>query len=402
MSENKGHKFGLIETIIPLICICSPYNIGGISLSVILMLIGILYMLVRERRLLAYRPLLALFAFMLLHDFMKIAFVPMNAGLWLERIVYVIFLFTITSRVNYDKLYKSWSVLGFFAVLGLVYQSVQIYVLHTPVRMIHIFPFLSSASENYELAYLRPHSFFLEPASYVVWIIPLLCMLLDRGKMILAIIVTITVLLSTSSTGIVMVAVVWGCYAFALKGDTSKPVPRMFAIAGILLIVGLFLNLEIFSYGINKLMNISIESTTNSVRLTLGYRLWWAAPLLYKVLGIPYANVESYLRNGGINLSRYYLTLNTSYLGYVNAIGNCMLMYGILGLFLYIRMYWKLWSDLDKRLRIYFLACVLSIFGQSVFWNTIFVMQFAIMLGCSTKAEDNSVIFVFGGNPARS
>ena len=397
MSENKERKFGVIETIIPLLYICSPYNVGGVSLSVILMLAGIIYMRLKGGKLLAYRPLLAFFSFMLLHDLIKIAIVPLNIGLWIERIVYVIFLFSIVAKVDYEKLYRSWSVFGFFAVLGLFYQSILVYVFRTPVRMIHLFPFLSSVSENYELAYLRPHSFFLEPASYVVWVIPLLCMMLDKGKMMLAMIITISVLLSTSSTGIVMVAVIWGCYAFVSKGDTSKPVRKMFILAGILLILGVFLNLDVFSSGINKLMNISLESTTNSVRLTLGYRLWWAAPLLYKILGIPYANVEAYLRNGGINLSTYYLTLNTSYLGYVNGIGTCMLMYGIFGLLLYLRLFWKLWNDLDKRLRVLFIACILSILGQSVFWNTIFVMQFSVLLGCSENTKNNCIGFVFGG-----
>lgn len=396
MGEKSERTIGVIETIIPLLYICSPYNIAGVSLPVIIMLFGILYMALKGKRASAYKPLIAFFGFMLIHDLVKMVVVPINIGLWLERIVYMVFLCSITARVNYEKLYKSWSFFGIFAVLGLLYQSVQVYVLHIPVRMIHIFPFLNSVSDSYEMALLRPHSFFLEPASYVVWILPLLCMLLDRGKMIFALIVTVSVLLSTSSTGIVMVAVIWGCYAFSLKGDTSKPVRRIFVLAAALLILGIFLNLDVFSSGINKLMNISIESTTNSVRLTLGYRLWWAAPILYKVLGIPYSNVESYLRYGGIDLSKYYLTLNTSYLGYVNGIGNCMLMYGIFGLFLYLRLFWKLWNDLDKRLRIYLIVCLLSIFGQSVFWNSIFVMQFAILLGCSPNVNGNCIGFTWG------
>lgn len=401
MSEKAKNKVGIIEIIIPLLYICSPYNIAGISLPVILILVSMVYLWLTGNRIHAYRPLLIFFLFMLLHDLIKMVIVPINIGLWLERIVYMVFLCTIAGKVEYEKLYKTWSFFGFFAVLGLFYQSVQVYLFHTPVKMINLFPFLSTVAENNALAYLRPHSFFLEPASYVVWVIPLICMMLDKAKMIPAIIITISVLLSTSSTGIVMVAVIWGCYAFSLKGDTSKPVRRMFILAGILLIVGIFFSMDIFSSGIDKLMNISIERATNSVRLTLGYKLWWAAPLLYKILGIPYANVESYLRYGGVNLSEYHLNLNISYLGYVNGIGNCMLMYGAIGLFLYLRLFWKVWQDLDKRLKIYFITCVLSILGQSCFWNTIFVMQFAILIGCSPNVKDNAIKFVFGNKNVR-
>ena len=42
-------------------------------------------------------------------------------------------------------------------------------------------------------------------------------------------------------------------------------------------------------------------------------------------------NVENYMRSGEVALSKYKLSLNLSYLGFVNAIGNCMLIYGVFG-----------------------------------------------------------------------
>ena len=88
--------------------------------------------------------------------------------------------------------------------------------------------------------------------------------------------------------------------------------------------IGAFSNLSIFSMALNKLTNISITNTSNSVRLVLGFQLFWAAPLIYKVLGIPYMNVENYMRSGEVALSKYKLSLNLSYLGFVNAIGKIL------------------------------------------------------------------------------
>ena len=74
-------------------------------------------------------------------------------------------------------------------------------------------------------------------------------------------------------------------------------------IVGVLIIgIVAFSNLSIFSMALNKLTNISVTNTSNSVRLVLGFQLFWAAPLIYKVLGIPYMNVENYMRSGEVAL----------------------------------------------------------------------------------------------------
>ena len=152
-------------------------------------------------------------------------------------------------------------------------------------------------------------------------------------------------------------------------------------IVGILIIgIGALSNLSVFAIALNKLTNISIADTSNSVRLILGFQLFLAAPFIYKILGIPYMNVENYMRSGEVALSKYRLNLNISYLGFVNSIGNCMLVYGIFGLFLYLKLFWNIWKESDLYSKCYVLTCLISIFGQSVFWNSLFVTQFAVML----------------------
>ena len=90
------------------------------------------------------------------------------------------------------------------AMAGIFYQSFQVYILGQSVSTINIFPFLQSNSENYLLGYDRPHSFFLEPAAYCTWILPFLCMCMKRKEHIWMVFISISILLSTSSTGILM------------------------------------------------------------------------------------------------------------------------------------------------------------------------------------------------------
>ena len=177
-----------------------------------------------------------------------------------------------------------------------------------------------------------------------------------------------------------MTGVVWLFYAFASVRKEEK-YSNSLMIVGILIIgIGALSNLSIFSAALNKLTNISIADTSNSVRLILGFQLFGAAPIMYKIWGIPYMNVENYMRSGEVALGKYGLNLNISYLGFVNSIGNCMLVYGIFGLFFYLKLFWNIWKESDLYSKCYVLTCLISIFGQSVFWNSLFVSQFAVML----------------------
>ena len=196
--------------------------------------------------------------------------------------------------------------------------------------------------------------------------------------------ISISILLSTSSTGILMTGVIWLFYLFVSARSEGKYFNSLMIVGVLIIGIGAFSNLSIFSMALNKLTNISVTNTSNSVRLVLGFQLFWAAPLIYKVLGIPYMNVENYMRSGEVALSKYKLSLNLSYLGFVNAIGNCMLIYGVFGLLLYLKLFWNIWKESDLYSKCYVLTCIISIFGQSVFWNSLFVTQFAVML-CSVE-----------------
>lgn len=384
MNENiekkQKTKISLIEIFIPLFCLLSQYEIAGVQGGILCGSVVVCLYFIRYRELNLYKPLFVLFLFMLFHDIIKAFSIGFNVGIWIERVIYLLLLGCIRKRVDEENLYKVWKVIGVVCIFGLFYQSFQVYILGQSVSTIKLLPFLESNSENYLLKYNRPHSFFLEPAAYCTWMLPWLCMCMKRKKTVWMILISLSILLSTSSTGILMTGVIWLFYAFASARNEGKYFNSLM-IVGILIIgISVFTNLSFFTIALNKLTNISVKDTSNSVRLILGFQLFWAAPFIYKLLGIPYMNVENYLRSGEVALNKYKLNLSISYLGFVNAIGNCMLVYGVVGLGLYLKLFWNIWKETDFYNKCYVLICIISIFGQSVFWNSFFLMQFAVML----------------------
>lgn len=384
INNRRKKKFSLMEIFIPLFCLINQYEIAGLHLGLICVIAVVALYFIKYREFYLYKPLFIFFLFMIVHDFFRMYITGFNTGIWVERVLYLLILSSIYKKVDEENLFRVWKIIGIIVIAGIFYQSFQVYILGQSVSTINIFPFLQSNSENYLLGYDRPHSFFLEPAAYCTWILPLLCMCMKRKKHIWMVFISLSILLSTSSTGILMTGVIWLFYAFVSAGSDGKYFNSLMIVGVLIIGIGAFSNLSIFSTAFNKLTNISVTNTSNSVRLVLGFQLFWATPLIYKVLGIPYMNVENYMRSGKVVLRKYKLSLNLSYLGFVNAVGNCMLIYGVFGLLLYLKLYWKIWKESDLYSKCYVLTCIISIFGQSVFWNSLFVTQFAVML-CSVE-----------------
>ena len=392
MLEEK-RRITYLEVIIPLFYILNQYKVGSISLGLICILVAIFVCGVQYKRFYVYKPLLLLFGFMLLHDIIRTFITGFAVNTWIERTIYLVFLACIPGRVNKENLYKVWKIIGVIAMAGLVYQAFQVYALGQNVSVIRIIPFLNMAS-NSASVYGRPHSIFMEPAAYSTWILPLLCMSLSKRDNIWAIIISLTVLLSTSSTGIIMVGIAWLYFSLFGVGENGKRSNSVILISILIIGIGIFSNTDLFSAAFQKLTNISLSNTSNNVRLMLGFMLFAGLPFVYKITGIPYLSVESYMRSGKVNLGAYGLSLNVSYLGFVNALGNCLLTYGVLGAFFYVRNFWRLFLESDRAGKCYVILCFASIFGQSVFWNSLFVTQFAVML--SNAEEPECKIFTFG------
>ncbi len=383
---KRKQRIGLLEIIIPLFYLLDQYVIAGLHLGILLVILVLGYDIVKYKSIYFYKPLLVLFLFMLIHDLLRMVIAGFNAGLWIERVAYLLLLACIPQRVNKENLYKVWKIVGLVVMAGIFYQSIQVYILGQPVATLHLLPFLQSNSENFLLKYDRPHSFFLEPAAFCTWVLPFLYMCMERKKHVWMVTISISVLLSTSSTGILLTGVVWMYYAYVSVFKEKKSINALI-IAGVLVIgIAAFSSMGIFSIALNKLTSISLSNTSNAVRLILGFQLYAAAPISYKIFGIPYLNVESYMRSGEVPLSQYGLRPDIPYLGYVNSISNCMLVYGIVGLVLYLILFRRIWKETEGCSKCYVLLCMISIFGQSVFWNSLFVTQMAVML-CTVNSK---------------
>lgn len=378
-SQKQAGRIGLLEVFIPCFYILNQYQVGSVSLGLLTMILVIFLQLRKKREFILYKPLLFLTLFMIIHDLMK-ALLLMNGNLgilntWLERIVYFIFLMQCFNRVDEEWLYKVWKYIGILAMAGIFYQAFLVYVRGQSVQMIRILPLLSD-SISFTKVYPRPRSFFLEPAAYVTWILPLLYMALKRKKYVFSALVTFTILLSTSTTGVLMSIALWGLMIWNRKSISLKKKIGMI----ILLIICLpfIFSLPVFQKTVEKISNTDF---TSNLRVTAGIQIYKDADLSTKLFGIRYNSTKEYFLNEISDLEKYNMVKEATWLGFVNALAGSLLMYGILGGILYLYLFYRVLRDGVSEINPYLIICLISILGQGVFYNAFFVMQFAVLLG---------------------
>ena len=388
----KVDNIPILEIIIVLMYVLSAYKIGPLNLATLILLIYSGVFIIRRRRVTMYVPVLLLFSYMLVHDIVKSFIANVNIFNWTEKIIFFVFFATIIGNINKEKLYKIWKVVGIIAMLGLFVQAVQVYLLGQSVGMIKILPFASDEAMNTTVEYMRPHSFFLEPAAYATWILPLLIMALQKKKTVFAIFITLSILLSSSVSGILAAGIIWIYYSAV--GFSLYETRRNALIMISLLIVGgmAFLSLNVFSTSLDKLSNTTTDDKSTSSRTTLGLELYRDIGPVEKLVGIPFENVEEYMKSGAIDIKKYNMTYKLSYLGFVNSIGLSLNMYGFIGTLLYIAMFYKFYRATSKGKRAYIIICFISLFSQSAFWNSLFLLQVSFMIANSDVKEDLLII----------
>ena len=180
----------------------------------------------------------------------------------------------------------------------------------------------------------RPASFFIEPSYYAAYCTPFICILLfDKSvkhigifnkkttKFIFAIFLTLTVLLSTSSLGVVMCTTLWVVYLFrGQKNAVAKIVTTAIILFGLFLIT----YSDIFLTTVNRFLS----GSSIGPRVLRGFIIFSKESVIEKIFGVGLNNIGNYVE---------YFSISTPYdesdLNYTVTLTNRLISTGLLGTF---------------------------------------------------------------------
>lgn len=366
------NDLGFIELLFALSLILSGYSLGELPLSALIWVFLLLAILLRGHkiRMGSYKPLLIFAIYWLLHTVVILLVDDVNINGILVQLIYFLAIFSLHPVLDITKLRGAINFVSLIVIVGLFYQWGEI-VAHGGTHPLEI-PGLTMSKERLGTFSLRPSSFFMEPAAYVGFMLSPIALALIDGKLLWAIFLMLSVFFTSSTTGLVACFVMLAVWAIMQK--KSKILLSVAIIA-----LGLFYALthfSIFETGVEKVNNTDVET---NLRLTQGQYVVSTMEGSEFLFGVPYSSAFNYCKSGR--------AANVIYYGdnvFMPTFWEFILLYGLVGLILYLMIYYALLKRCVKLLP--FITCqVLTLFSGGPGIGPSYVFCLVFMLVVSRK-----------------
>jgi hypothetical protein len=366
-------QFGFKELLFAFYPIISGYSYGVLPMDLLILLALDIYVMLFDTHVLrndaiikTFKSLLYLMFFIIIHELFLFLFIGIenyHLNNFVGSIIFLLSIFIIVPSLNYRKFVNSLFLVAIISSIGIVYHFVLIEngaQIH-PIKL----PLLPDPSQNSRLFELgkRPCSFFWEPSAFADFMMVPLFLALCQRKIAYAIVIAFSILLSTSSNGFFLVITIFVVYSFMQKISLKY---RMFFLIFAIFSVISYVSLDIFKYGSNKIASINVE---RNARLSNGPKLILSMPMEYLLLGVPSANTQDYSLNNNLPM-----TLGRFGDVYISTFWNVLAKYGIIGLLLYLNVYYKIFR-IDKTLLPYMSVLLIYMFTQGSLFANIYVFQ---------------------------
>lgn len=322
---------GVLELVFAFTPMLSGFSFGNIPLSVLMWVVLIVLVFIRNRgiKLRNYAPFTVFVIYWVIHEMIIIFIDDVNLNVIIQQIIFFFSVYALHSYLDKNKLRGSLNWVALVSIAGLIYQWIII-VQGGGVHPLGI-PGLSMPENRLEAFSDRPSSFYMEPAAYVAFIIcPLALALIDK-KYVWAIILILSCFLSTSTTGLILSFVMLGMSLIGHRFSFRTLITIVFIGAGLYYAL---INSDVFERGVDKYESTDTET---NVRLRNGPSIVSTMESTEYIFGVPYSSPIRYCQSGRAPQAVVhgdFVFMSTFWL--------MILRFGIVGLILYLYVYWRL------------------------------------------------------------
>lgn len=398
---EQRRSFFSIELLLPFFLLFAQYRIGPISIGSGLLMVVALQVFSHEsgnvRYPMKFWPYYVFLVYIVACDIFRAMLGPDPMQPEINRMCeYVVMFFLVfvacSQPFDEDLLYKYWKIAGVVFTVGILFHVVQIYVFKHGISPISIIPGYVLRLED-SMARFRPCSFFAEPAAFTNSMLPLLFLSLKRNDFRWAVFCTISILLSTSTVGVILSVVLWFASLIIERGSFKKKIAMLVIF---LPIIWIFLNMEVFSVTQSKFFKVAEGESTFGSRVLVGLELIRNMSFFDLPFGTRYSNLGHYVTDNLDSLSECRTLLR--YWGYqrlfLNAFCRFIFQYGIVGLFLFLFPLIRYLNKKNYEAKAFIIMILLAIFGQSIVLNSYFFMliMFSIIYDNKSKMSGYEVV----------
>lgn len=372
--EGSIFNIGILELAIALYPIIAGYGYGSFQLAFGFLLILDAFLINRRiEKKTSFNKLYQYLLFIVLHNILWMFLMPSIPSYFINTfiadIIYILSIVVIVPHIDFVKLRNAIYIVSIICIIGLLYHVVMIKSGHSiqPIKL-PFMPDMNSKSRLYSFLE-RPTSFFWEPQSYASFMLVPLFFTLKERKMISAFIIAASMILSTSTTGILMALFMIGFYMV-----TQKQKMR-YRILGIIAVIGLVYFLLYSSFttaGLEKLQNTDMEENNRTIN---GLLIAKDMSFFDWLFGVPYANLQDAYEVGYITNN---LIIYADGEVFVSAFWICLCCQGLIGLFFFLNIYWDILKK-DRTVLPYLVCIIIGLFSNPDILGAAYVFQLMIM-----------------------
>lgn len=353
------NQIGLLELLIAFYPILAGYSYGILHGNMLFIFIGAVFAFFKHKQgNLDLKVLKWLIIYFCIHEVILLTTIPLTSYFINNSISILLIclcIFPISKAINYKKFVGSLNWVAIISIGGMVYHFLLLQrgEFISPIKL----PLMPSMGEDTRLysEVLRPTSFYWEPASFATFMMVPLFISLIQKKYLWSACITLSMFLSTSSTGILMSILMITIYSLTQRINLFS---RILIITVGLCLIYLLLNSQFFEAGVTKIEETEVEENP---RMMNGIILISALNFYEYLFGIAAANIDEFYAMGRINdiyapkpenifVPSFYLTLAK---------------YGILGLILFLSVFLV---NIKRNIKLlpYISVIIVSMFFQSV------------------------------------
>lgn len=372
-------KIGLIELLVALFPILAAYRFGSFSLGwgTLLILDILTIPKMRKRGQFRFKLFYYFAAFICIHEILWLFVIPTVPSYYINTFLgYIIFIFSIIwlqPLLDEERLEGSINWVSIICFFGMLYHAYLLFSGSGEISPIPL-PFLPEvqSEESRILNVLnRPTSFFVEPQSYVSYMLVPIFYAMWRKNFLIVILYSISMILSTSTTALIMIVLMPFVYALLQK-------VRLKTWGAFFLMVLIFGYVLLYSdLGEGALMKAADSEMSAAIRIMNGWLVAKTMSFGDLFLGVGYANVHDYVVGQGLtNIGVFFDNEGELF---VSAIWISLIRYGVIGFLLFVSLYLKA-IRINKNVSPYVICLVVSLFSNPDFIGSSFVFQFLVII----------------------
>ncbi len=272
-------------------------------------------------------------------------------------------LFVIVDVINPHILYKVYWIISALAITCVVIQAVEVWILKSPMTIMIPFYEHTMKDQSILLASRRPSAFFLEPQHLCSFLLPLLLIEMKKQNYIRAGVLTFTILLSTSTQGVVCAAVLWGILLMFDKQRKLKS--KIVKLVLIISFVFAFIYTDLFIGAVDKIQSGTFD---NNIRIFRAFDVFRAMPVEDKIVGIGMKNVNNYLAYSHV-CNRWLMSELSPAHNFISSLIGNFIEFGLIGGIAYVVMLIKMFRKANITGRIFVVLIILSALSATITYN---------------------------------